>query len=57
MRAARWQRQLDDARSLAAIADIESDEATRALLDAEKVISFTAVLNSFVFLAISLLRL
>ena len=57
MRAARWQRQLDDARSLAAIADIESDEATRALLDAEKVISFTSVLNSVVFLTIPLLRL
>ena len=57
MRAARWQRQLDDARSLAAIADIESDEATRALLDAEKVISFTTVLNSVVFLTIPLLRL
>ena len=57
MRTARWQRQLDDARSLAAIADIESDEATRALLDAEKVISFTTVLISVVLLAISLLRL
>ena len=56
MRAARWQRQLDDARSLAAIADIESDEATRAFLDAEKVITSTSVLNSVVFLTIPLLR-
>ena len=56
VRIARWQRQLDDARSLAAIADIESDEATRAFLDAEKVISPTSVLNSVVFLTIPLLR-
>ena len=56
VRIARWQLQLDDARSLAAIADIESDEATRAFLDAEKVISYTSVLNSVVFLTIPLLR-
>ena len=56
MRAARWQRQLEEARSLEAIADIESDEATRALFDAEKVISFTTVQNSLVFLTIPLLR-
>ena len=57
MRAARWQRQLDEARSLEAIADIESDDATRALLDAEQVSnSSTAVLKSVIFLTIPLLR-
>ena len=57
MRAARWQRQLEEARSLEAIADIESDDATRALLDAEQVSnSSTAVLKSVIFLTIPLLR-
>ena len=50
MRTARWQRQLDDARSLEAIADIESDDAMRALLDAQQVNFSTATLESEIFL-------
>ena len=50
MRAARWQRQLDEARALEAISDIESDNAARALLDAEQVNSSTTILKSEIFL-------